>query len=182
MHGISSSHHQRHPVGRHSVCTPCLPSDVPPVESTGASCLPSQSHPAATVASAALHGQNLWPPPAITSALSTASARGANPPLEPNQSLLKAPEEALLADTPGTPPSDQEASQRQSAVFETRTKNPLVDEWALPIVVHLPQHTLTSYEHTFAHLPLVCTCHSTCDPTTSFSRPHATSAFHGPWS
>ena len=75
--------------------------------------------------------------------------------------LLETPEEALLVDTSGTPPSNQEASQHQSAVFETRTKNPLVDEWALPIIVRLPQHTLTSYEHVFAHLPLLCTCHST---------------------
>ena len=59
---------------------------------------------------------------------------------------------------------DLEGSQRQSAVLEARTKNPLVDEWALPIVVCLPQHTLTSYEHAFAHLPLLCTCHSTLRP------------------
>ena len=151
-------------MGRHSVCAPCLPSDIPPVESTGASYLPSQSRPAATMASAALYGQNLRLPPATTPALSAASAWGANPPLEPNQLLLEAPEEAFLVDTPGMPPSDQEASQRQSAVFKTRTKNPLVDEGALPIVVHLPQHTLTSYEHAFAHLPLLCTCHSTLQP------------------
>jgi hypothetical protein len=161
MHGISSSHHQQRPVGCHSVHAPHLPSDVPPVESTGASHLPSQSHPAATVASVALHGQNLQLPPATTPALSAASAWGAKPPLEPNQSLLEAPEEALLVDTPGTPLSDQEASQCQSAVFETQTKNPLVNERALPIVVRLSQHTLTSYEHTFAHLPLLRTCHST---------------------
>ena len=80
------------------------------------------------MASAALHGQNLWPPPTITLALSATSAWGANPPLEPNQSLLEAPEEALLVDTPEMPLSDQEASQRQSVIFETWTKNPLVDE------------------------------------------------------
>ena len=62
------------------------------------------------------------------------------------------------------PPSDQEASQRQSVVFKAQTKNPLVDEWALPIIVRLPQHTLTSYEHAFAHLPLLRTCHSTPQP------------------
>ena len=111
--------------------------------------------------SAALHGQNLWPPPTITLALSATSAWGANPPLEPNQSLLEAPEEALLVDTPGTPLSDQEASQHQSAVFEAQTKNPLTDEGMFPIVVRLPCHTLTSYKHIFAHLPLLCTCHST---------------------
>ena len=164
MYGISSSHCQRRPVGCHSVHAPCLPLDIRPVESTGVSRLPSQSCPAATVASAALHGQNLRPPPATTSALSAASAWGANPPLEPNQSLPEAPEEALLVDTPGMPPSDQEASQRQSVVFKAQTKNPLVDEWALPIIVRLPQHTLTSYEHAFAHLPLLRTCHSTPQP------------------
>ena len=164
MHGISSSHHQQCPVGRHSVHAPHLPLDIPPVESTGASRLPSQSRPAATVASAALHGQNLWLPPATTPALSAISAWGANPPLKPNQSLLEAPEEALLVDTPGTPLSDQEASQCQSAVFETRTKNPLVDEGTSPVIVRFPCHTLTSYEHIFAHLPLLCTCHSTLQP------------------
>ena len=86
------------------------------------------------------------------------------PPLEPDQSLPETPEEALLVDASGTPASGQEASQRQSTVFETWTKNPLVDEWALPIVVRLPQHTLTSYEHVFAHLPLLRTCHSTPRP------------------
>ena len=59
---------------------------------------------------------------------------------------------------------DLEGSQCQSTVLEARTKNPLVDEWALPIVVRLPQHTLTSYEHAFAHLPLLHTCHSTLRP------------------
>ena len=148
-------------MGRHSVRTPSLPSDIPPVEPTGASHLSSQSRPAATVASAALHGQNLWPPPATTPALSAASAWGTNPPLEPNQSLLETPEEALLVDTPGTPLSDQEASQHQSVVFEAWTKSPLVDKWALPIIICLPHHTLTSYKHTSTHLPLLCTCHST---------------------
>ena len=74
MYGVSSSHRQQRPVGRHSVCAPHLPSDVPPVESTGASHLSSQSRPAATVASAALHGQNLRLPPATTPALSATPA------------------------------------------------------------------------------------------------------------
>ena len=39
-----------------------------------------------------------------------------------------------------------------------------MDEWPLPIVIRLPQHTLTSYEHAFAHLPLLRTCHSTLRP------------------
>jgi hypothetical protein len=148
-------------VDRNSVCAPGLPSNIPPVELAGATLFPRQPCPAATVASMALHGQNLWPPPAVAPGLSATLTWGANPSLEPNQLLPKTPEEALLVDAPGMPPSDQEASQRQSTVFKARTKNPLVDEWALPIVVHLPHHTLTSYEHTFAHLPLLCTCHST---------------------
>ena len=49
-------------------------------------------------------------------------------------------------------------------VFEAWTKNPLADEGMFPIVVRLPHHTLTSYEHSFAHLPLLHTCHSTPQP------------------
>jgi hypothetical protein len=148
-------------VGRNLVRTPSLPSDVPPVELAGVSLFPRQPHPAAAVATTALHGQNLWPPLAAAPRLTTTSAWAADPSLEPYQSLPETPEEALLADASGTPPSGQEASQHQSAVLEARTKNPLVDKWALPIVIRLPQHTLTSYEHTFAHLPLLRTCHST---------------------
>ena len=164
MHGIPPSHCQRHSVGCNLMHAPSLPSDVPPVEPTGASLFPRQSRPAATVATTALHGQDLWPPLAAAPRLTTASAWAADLSLEPDQSLPKTPEEALLVDASGTPPSGQEASLHQSMVFETRTKNPLVDEWALPIVVHLPQHTLTSYEHTFDHLPLLRTCHSTPQP------------------
>ena len=164
MHGIPPSHRQQHSVGCNLVCTPGLSSDVPPMEPTGTSLFPRQPHPAAAVATTALHGQDLWPPLAAAPRLTTASAWAADPSLEPNQSLLKTPEEALLADASGVPSLDPEDSQRQSVVFETQTKNPLVDEWALPIIIRLPQHTLTSYEHAFAHLPLLCTCHSTPHP------------------
>jgi hypothetical protein len=138
MHGIPPSHRQRHSVGRNLVCAPSLPSDVPPVEPSEASLFPRQPCPAAAVATMALHGQDLWPPLAAAPHLTTTSAWAADPSLEPDQSLPKTPEEAFLADTSGTPSLDPEGSQRQSAVFETQTKNPLVDEWALPIVVHLP--------------------------------------------
>jgi hypothetical protein len=164
MHGIPSSHHQQCPVGRNSVHAPGLPSNIPPVEPTGATLFPRQPCPVATVASTTLHGQNLWMPPAVAPGLSATSTWGANPPLEPDQSLPKTPEEALLVDASGTPASGQEASQRQSTVFETRTKNPLVDEGMSPVIVCLPCHTLTSYEHVFAHLPLLHTCHSTPRP------------------
>ena len=161
MHGISSSHHQRHPVGHNSVRAPSLPSNIPPVEPTGATLLPCQSRPAAAVATTALHGQDLWPPLAAAPCLTTTSAWAADPSLEPDQSLPKTPEETLLADASGTLSLDPEGSQRQSVVFEAQTKNPLVDEGTFPIIVHLPYHTLTSYEHSFAHLPLLRTCHST---------------------
>ena len=164
MHGIPPSHRQQHSVGCNLVCTPSLPPDVPPVGPAGASLIPRQPRPAATVATTALHGQDLWPPLAAAPCLTTASAWAADPSLEPDQSLPKTPEEAFLADASGTPSLDPEGSQCQSAVFETQTKNPLVDEWALPIIVCLPQHTLTSYEHVFAHLPLLHTCHSTPRP------------------
>ena len=161
MHGFPPSHRQRHPVGRNSVRAPSLPSDIPPVESTGASLLPHQPRPVATVVTTALYGQDLWPPLAATPRLTTTSAWAADPSLEPNQSLPKTPEEALLADTSGTPSLDPEGSQHQSMVFEAWTKNPLVDEGTFPVVVCLPCHTLTSYEHDFTHLPLLRTCHST---------------------
>ena len=101
MHGIPSSHCQRHPVGRNSVHAPSLPSNIPSVESTGASLLPCQSHPTAAVATATLHGQDLWPPLTVTPQLATTLAWAADFFLEPNQSLPKTPEEALLADASG---------------------------------------------------------------------------------
>ena len=126
-----------------------------------ASVFSRQPRPAAAVVTMALHGQDLWPPLAAAPCLTTTSAWAADPSLEPNQSLPKIPEEALLADASGAPSLDPGGSQHQSTVFETRTKNPLVDEGTSLIVVHLPRHTLTSYEHAFAHLPLLHTCHST---------------------
>jgi hypothetical protein len=164
MHGIPPSHCQRHSVGRNLVHAPGLPSDVPPVKLAGASLFPCQPCPAAAVATTALHGQDLWPPLAAAPHLTTASAWAADPSLEPNQSLSKTPEEALLADASGMPSLDPEGSQCQSAVFEAQTKNPLVDEGTFPVIICLPHHTLTSYEHAFAHLPLLCTCHSTPRP------------------
>ena len=164
MHGISSSHRQQRPVGCNSVRAPGLPSNLPPVEPTGVTLLPRQPHPAAAVATAALQGQDLWPPLAAAPRLTTASAWAADPSLEPDQLLPKTPEETLLADTSGMPSLEPEGSQHQSAVFEAWTKNPLVDEGTFPVVVHLPYHTLTSYKHSFAHLPLLHTCHSTPRP------------------
>ena len=164
MHGIPPTHHQRCPVGHNSMCAPGLLSDFSPVESTGTSFLPCQSCPTAAVAIATLHGQDLWPPLTATLCLTTTSAWAADFSLEPDQSLPKTPEEALLADASGMPLPGPEGSQCQSVVFEAWTKNPLVDKGMLPIVVHLSRHTLTSYEHAFAHLPLLHTCHSTPRP------------------
>ena len=161
MHGIPSSHCQRCPVGHNLMRAPGLPSDTPPVEPAGASFFPCQPRLAAAVATMALHGQDLWLPLAAAPCLTTTSAWAADPSLEPDQSLPKTPEEALLADTSGVPSLDPDGSQRQSAVFETRTKNPLVDEGTSLIIIHLPCHTLMSYEHAFAHLPLLHACHST---------------------
>ena len=66
MGGIPSSHCQRHPVGHNSVHAPGLPSDIPPVELTGASLLPHQSHPMAAVVTATLYGQDLSATPCLT--------------------------------------------------------------------------------------------------------------------
>ena len=164
MHGISSSHRQRRPVGRNSLCAPGLPSDIPQMEQTGMSLLPRQPHPLLAVAAEALHGQDLWPALTTATCPSVAPVWGTDPPLEPHQLLHNTPEESLLAGTPGTPPPSSEGGQRQSAVFEARTKNPLADKGTSPIIIRLPRHTLTSYEHIFAHLPLLRTCHSTPCP------------------
>ena len=69
-----------------------------------------------------------------------------------------------LAGTPETPLLSLEGGQCQSMVFEAQTKNHLADEGTFPIVFRLPRHALTSYEHAFAHLPLLHTCHSTPQP------------------
>jgi hypothetical protein len=151
-------------VGCNLVRAPGLPSDIPPVELAGASFFPCQPRPVAAVETTALHGQDLWPPLAAAPCLTTTSAWAADPSLEPDQSLPKTPEEALLADASGAPSLDLKGSQRQSTVFESWTKNPLVDEGMPLIVVRLPRRTLTSYENSFAHLPLLHTCHSTPRP------------------
>ena len=126
--------------------------------------IPHQPCSAAAVAAMALHGEDIWPPLTVTACPSVAPTWGTDPPLKPHQLLHNTPEEDLLAGTPGMPPLSLEGGQHQSAVFEAQTKNPLVEKGTFPIVVHLPHHTLTSYEHTFAHLPFLCTCHSTLRP------------------
>ena len=126
--------------------------------------LPCQPRPVPAVAAEALYGQDFWPALATATHPSVTLVWGTDPSLEPSQPLHNAQEEGLLADTPGAPPLSSEGSQCQSAVFEAWTKSPLADEGMLPIVVCLPYHTLTSYEHIFAHLPLLCICHSTLQP------------------
>ena len=161
MHGIPPSYHQQCSVGCNSVCAPGLPLDIPQVEQVGMPLVPCQPRSAAAVVAMAIYGEDIWPPLTITMHPSVAPTWGTDPPLEPYQSLHNTPKEGLLAGTPGTPPFSSEGGQHQSAVFEAQTKNPLVDKGMFPIVVHLPCHTLTSYEHAFAHLPLLRTCHST---------------------
>ena len=134
------------------------------MEQTGTSLLPRQPCPGLTVAAEALHGQDLWPAFTTAAHPSVTPVWGTDLPLEPHQSLHNTPEESLLAGTPGTPLPSSEGGQCQSAVFEARTKNPLVDEGTSPVIVCLPRHTLTSYKHTFTHLPLLRTCHSTPRP------------------
>ena len=131
------------------------------MEQTGTSLLPCQPRSAPAVVAEALHGQDLWP--ALTTAMcpSVAPVWGTDPSLESSQPLHNAQEEGLLANTPGASSPSSEGGQHQSAVFEAQTKNPLVDEGTFPVVICLPHHTLTSYEHSFAHLPLLHTCHST---------------------
>ena len=151
-------------MGSNSVRPPCHPTDIPQVEQVGMALVPCQPRSVAAVVATAIYGEDIWPPLTITVHPSVTPAWGTDPPLEPHQSLHNTPEEGLLADTPGTPPLSSKGGQHQSAVFEAQTKNPLVDEGTFPVVICLPHHTLTSYEHAFAHLPLLCTCHSTLRP------------------
>ena len=116
------------------------------------------------VAATALYGENIWLPLTIATHPSVTPAWGTDPSLkscQPPQSTL---EETLLADTFGMLSLGSEAGKHQPMVLETRTKDPLMDEGMFPIIVHLPHHTLTSYEHTFAHLPFLRTYHSTPQP------------------
>ena len=164
INGFPSSHRQRCSVGSNSVRPPCCPTNIPQVEQDGTALVPHQPRSVAAVVATAIYGEDIWPPLTITTCPSVIPTWGTDPSLEPHQPLHNTPEEGLLAGTPGTPPSSSEGGQHQSAVFEARTKNPLVDEGTFPIIVCLPCHTLTSYEHVFAHLPLLHTCHSTPQP------------------
>ena len=128
MNGFPSSHHQRHSVGSNPVRPPCRPTDISQVEQVGMPLVPRQPRSTAAVATAAIHGEDIWPPLTIAVRPSVAPIWGTDPPLEPHQSLHNTPKESLLAGTPGMPPPSSEGGQRQSAVFEAQTKNPLVDE------------------------------------------------------
>jgi len=83
-----------------------------------------------------LCGEDLWP--ALTAAISSSNGlpQGTDPTLESNQSSPDTREKE--ANAPGVLPSNLEASQRQPAVLETCTKNPLVDEKTSLVIVHLP--------------------------------------------
>ena len=164
MNGFPSLHHQRRSVGSDSVCPPRHPTDIPQMEQVGTPLVPHQPRSVAAVVATAIHGEDIWLPLTIATCPSIAPTWGTDPPLEPRQPLHNTPEEDLLAGTPRMPPPSLEGGQRQSAVFEARTKNPLADEGMLLVIVCLPRHTLTSYEHAFSHLPLLCTCHSTLRP------------------
>jgi hypothetical protein len=148
-------------MGSDPMCPPCRSSDISRLEQTGTSLLPCQPRPVLAVAAEALHGQDLWPALTTAACHSVAPVWGTGPSLESSQPLHNAQEEGLLANALGASSPSSEGGQRQSALFEAQTKNPLADEGTFPVVVRLSQHTLTSYEHAFAHLPLLCTCHST---------------------
>jgi hypothetical protein len=164
MHGFPSLHRQQCSMGSDPMRPPCCPSDISQMEQTGMSLLPRQPHPALAVAAEALHGQDLWLALTTAACPSAAPVWGIGPSLESSQPLHNAQEEGLLANTPGASSPSSEGGQCQSAVFEARTKNPLVDEGTSPVIICLPDHNLTSYEHSFAHLPLLHTCHSTPRP------------------
>src|SRR6266850_2907677 len=141
-----------------------LPSDVPRVEQVGATCFPRQPRSRATVAIAAICGEDLRPAPAAATPPSGDSTRGAGPSLEPDQLSPNTWKEE--ADAPGAPPPSQGASQHQPVVFEARTKDPLTDEETHLVTVHLPRPSSTSHERCAAHLPhleypLIRVCPST---------------------
>src|SRR5882672_803139 len=154
-------------MGRDTMRPPGLPSDVPRMEPTRTPCLPRQPRSAATVANAAIHGEDLWPALAAAISPSNDSPRGTDPTLEPDQSSPDTGEKE--ANAPGAPPSNPETSQRQPTVPETCTKDPLVDEETSLVIVRLPRLSPTSYEHRAAHLPhleypLIRVCPSTPRP------------------
>jgi len=136
-------HHLVHPTGS--------PTDIPRVEPVGATRLPCQPCSRATVVNAAICGEDFRPAPTAAIPPSGDSTRGAGPSLESDQPPPDTWEEE--ADASGAPPPSQEASQRQSTVFEARTKDPLTDEETHLITVHLPHPSSTSHERRAAHLP-----------------------------
>src|SRR6267142_1751316 len=133
------------------------------MESIGTTRIPCQPRSRATVANAAICGEDLRPAPTAAVPPSGDPTRGTGPSLEPDQPPPNAWKEE--ADAPGALPSNQEASQHQPAVFEACTKNPLTDEETCLAVVRLPHPSLTSHERRAAHLPhleypLIRVCHS----------------------
>src|SRR6267142_6098476 len=127
------------------------PTDIPRVEPVGATRLPCQPCLRATVANAAIRGEDLRPAPAAAVPPSGGPTRGAGPSLEsdqPSPGTWKKETDASRASSPG-----QKASQHQPAVLETRTKDPLTDKETPLVIVCLPPHPLTSYERRAAHLP-----------------------------
>src|SRR6267142_5582001 len=150
-------------MGRDTMRPPGLPSDVPQVEPTRTPRLPRQPRSAATVATVPLCGEDLWPALAAAISPSNDSPRGTDPTLEPDQSSPDTGKKE--ANAPGAPPSNPETSQRQPAVLETCTKDPLVDEETSLVVIRLPHPSFTSHERHAAHLPhleypLIRVCHS----------------------
>ena len=110
MHGIPSSHRQQHSMGHNPMCPPCRPSNISQMESAGTPLLSHQPCPVLAVAAEALHGQDLWLALATAARPSVAPVWGTDCSLEPSQLLHNAQKEGLLVDTPGAPPSGQEAS------------------------------------------------------------------------
>src|SRR6267142_2771998 len=167
MNGLLSTHRKQCPVGRHLMRPTGSPTDIPRMESVGTTRVPRQSRLRATVANAAIHGEDLWPALAAAISPSNDSPRGTDPTLEPDQSSPDTGEKE--ANAPGAPPSNPETSQRQPTVLETCTKDPLVDEETSLVIVRLPRPSPTSHERCVAHLPhleypLIRICPSTLRP------------------
>src|SRR6266850_6866725 len=140
------------------------PTDIPQMKPVGATCLPRQPCLRTTVVIMPIRGEDFRPTTTAAVPSSGDSTQGTGPSLEPDQPPPNAWKEE--ADVPGASPPSQEVSQHQPAVFEARTKNPLMDEETCLAIVHLPHPSSTSHERCATHLPhleypLICVCPST---------------------
>src|SRR6267142_1359343 len=85
MNGLLSTHRQRRPVGRHLMRPTGSPTDIPRLESVGTTRIPCQPRSRATVANAAICGEDLRPAPTAAVPPSGDPTRGTGPSLEPDQ-------------------------------------------------------------------------------------------------